>query len=80
MKYVLDANVAYKWEVLEPDSDKARRLRDEFRNGIHQLIAPDFFAVELAHALTRAERRNPPVLAAGQAELFWLNVLATPPC
>ncbi len=79
MKYVLDASVAYKWEVPEPDSDKAIRLRDAFRNAVHELLAPDFFPVELAHALTRAERRNPPVLLVGQAELFWLDVMTTPP-
>ena len=39
MRYILDASVAYKWEVPEPDSDKAVRLRDAFRAGIHELIA-----------------------------------------
>jgi hypothetical protein len=43
MKYILDASVAFKWEVFEADSDKANRLRDDFRNGIHELLAPDFF-------------------------------------
>lgn len=68
MTYVLDSSVAYKWEVPEPDSDKAIRLRDDFRGAIHDLIAPDFFSVELAHALTKAERRKPPVIAVGDAE------------
>jgi hypothetical protein len=40
MKYVLDSNVAFKWRVPENDSDKANRLRDEFRNKRHELIAP----------------------------------------
>jgi predicted nucleic acid-binding protein len=30
-------------------------LRDEFRAGVHELIAPDVFPPEIAHALTRAE-------------------------
>src|SRR5437016_8545497 len=58
MTYVLDASVAFKWEVAETDSDKANLLRDDFRNGIHTLVAPDFFPLELAHALTRAERQG----------------------
>jgi hypothetical protein len=43
MTYVLDACVALKWVLVEPDSAKARQLRDEFRNAIHELIAPDSF-------------------------------------
>lgn len=79
MKYVLDSSVAYKWEVPEPDSDKAIRLRDDYRRAVCELLAPEFFSIELAHALTRAERRSPPVIAIGEAELFWLDVMTTPP-
>jgi hypothetical protein len=31
MKYVLDASVALKWVLTEPDAAKARQLRDDFR-------------------------------------------------
>src|SRR6266446_7088803 len=58
MKYVLDASVGIKWEIIEPDSDKAGRLRDDFRNAIHELIAPETFSVECAHALTKKERQR----------------------
>jgi predicted nucleic acid-binding protein len=58
MRYALDSNVALKWVLNEPDSAKAVRLRDEFRAGTHQLISPDVFPVEVAHALARAERRG----------------------
>ena len=51
----LTPSVALKWVLPEPDSDKADLLREDYRNGIHQLIAPDIFPVEIAHALTRAE-------------------------
>jgi predicted nucleic acid-binding protein len=37
---------------------KAVALRDEFVQGVHELIAPDVFPVEVAHALTKAERRG----------------------
>lgn len=57
MKLVIDSSVAFKWVVPEVDSDVALRLRDEFLNGAHELIAPSIFPIELAHALTRAERQ-----------------------
>jgi predicted nucleic acid-binding protein len=56
MKSVLDSNIALKWVLTEVDSDKARRLRAEFQNQIHELIAPDVFPVEVAHGLAKAER------------------------
>lgn len=58
MKYVLDSSVAFKWLVPEADTAKALRLLDDSDNGIHDLIAPDIFPVELVHALTRAERQS----------------------
>jgi predicted nucleic acid-binding protein len=58
MKYVLDSSVALKIALPEPDSAKAIQLRDDFRSGVHELIAPDVFPVEVAHALTRAERQK----------------------
>ena len=63
MKYVVDSSVALKWVLPETDTPKAVALRDDFRMGIHELLAPDIFAIEVAHALARAERRkilNPP--------------------
>src|SRR5262249_60574246 len=58
MKRVLDSSVGFKWVVPELHSDKALLLRDDYRNGIVDLIAPDIFLVEIAHALTRAERQK----------------------
>ena len=58
MRRVIDASVAFKWVVPETDSDKALLLRDDFRNGIVELLAPDFFPIEVGHALTRAERQK----------------------
>ncbi|HYT92617.1 MAG TPA: type II toxin-antitoxin system VapC family toxin [Gemmataceae bacterium] len=77
MKYVLDSSVAFKWEIAEPHSDKANRLRDDFQKKIHQFIAPEFFPFELAHALTRAERQGR--IAVGQAKLFWTDAMTTAP-
>lgn len=58
MKRVLDSSVGFKWVVPEVHSDKALRLRDDYRNGMVELIAPDIFLVEITHALTRAERQK----------------------
>src|SRR6266496_2092874 len=57
MKRVIDSSVAFKWVVPETDSDKALLIRDDFRNGLVELLAPDVFPIEVSHALTRAERQ-----------------------
>jgi predicted nucleic acid-binding protein len=83
MKYVLDSNVALKWVLAETDSDKALLLRDDFRNGIHELLSPDFFPAEVGHALIKAERTQVQTggtrIAPGEASLFWADIMATPP-
>ena len=58
MKYVLDASVAVKWVLTEADSDKARRVRDEYQQGLHQLIAPDWFVLEVMNTLGKAAARK----------------------
>ncbi len=58
MRAVLDASIALKWEIIEPDSARAIRLRDDFRKGIHELIAPETFALECAHTLTKKQRQG----------------------
>jgi predicted nucleic acid-binding protein len=58
MKYVLDSCVALKWVLPEPDTPTAVRIRTEFLRGDHELLAPDIFPVEVAHALVKAERRG----------------------
>lgn len=75
MKYVLDASVALKWVLTEPDAAKARQLRDDFRNAVHELIAPDSFTLEIAHALTKAQRRK----LVPDAWRLWLDVMTTVP-
>jgi predicted nucleic acid-binding protein len=77
MRYVLDSSVAVKWVLPEIDSDKARRLRDDASSDIHTLFAPDVFSVEVAHALTRAERQGR--IAVGEAAVLWGVVMSTPP-
>jgi predicted nucleic acid-binding protein len=77
MKYVLDSNIALKWVLAEPDSARARQLRDDFQKAFHELLAPAIFEVEIAHALTRAERQGK--IAVGQAGILWADIMSTPP-
>ena len=73
MRYCLDASVAMKWVLPESDTAKAVRIRNEFRQGLHELIAPDVFIPEVSHGLTKAERRG--VIPVGVAETRMLNVI-----
>jgi predicted nucleic acid-binding protein len=58
MIYVIDSNVALKWELPEVGSDKARRIRDDFVINAVGLLAPDVYPVEIAHTLNKAERQS----------------------
>jgi predicted nucleic acid-binding protein len=77
MKYVVDSSVGFKWLVIEPLSDKAELLRQDYRNGIHELIAPDIFPGEVTHALTRAERQKRITPAQGAA--LYIDLMTTLP-
>jgi predicted nucleic acid-binding protein len=58
MRRVVDACSAFKWVVVEVDSDKALRLRDEFRNGVCDLMALDIFPAEMGSSLLSAQKRG----------------------
>jgi predicted nucleic acid-binding protein len=73
MKYVLDASVALKWVLPEVDSDKAVILQNQFTNNVCELIAPDTFLVEVAHALTRAERKGVIHPPEGFQKFLWIS-------
>jgi hypothetical protein len=74
MKYVIDAPTAFQWEVPEPDSLKAIQLRQDYCNGIHELISPDIFPAEVGNALIVAERKGR--IVAGQFAIRLTAVLA----
>ena len=77
MKYVLDASVAICWVIPRPLSPKAVRLRDEYLQQIHELLAPAVFLDEVASALTKAERQQD--IALGQAAPLYAKVMNSPP-
>ncbi len=77
MKYVLDSNVALKWVLRENISDKARQLRIDYQQKIHELLAPDVFPIEVAHALARSERRG--IITPAQGPMFLADILASQP-
>ncbi|HYV39060.1 MAG TPA: type II toxin-antitoxin system VapC family toxin [Gemmataceae bacterium] len=77
MKYVLDSNVALKWVLPEADSGRAIRLRDEYRLGIHELLAPDIFPSEIANGLASAERQKR--IRTGESAIFLNDILSAAP-
>jgi predicted nucleic acid-binding protein len=77
MKYVIDVSIGFKWEVAELHTDKAQRLRDDFRNAVHELLAPDLLPTEVANALLVVERRGR--ILPGQGLLFLADLLTTLP-
>jgi len=77
MKLILDSSVAFKTLVPEQESDKAVKLLEEYRQGLHELLAPDILPVEVGHALTRAERQGRVSPTDGYA--LWSKLMADCP-
>jgi predicted nucleic acid-binding protein len=77
MKLVLDSSVCFKWVVPELYTDKALILRNDSNKSIVELIAPDIFPIEIAHAITRAERVKR--ITPAQGALALADVMSTLP-
>jgi predicted nucleic acid-binding protein len=77
MKYVLDASAALPWVLPEKDSAKAIQLRDEVRNAVHELLAPDIFPVEVFNSLLKAERTKR--ISSGEAKTLYASIGADIP-
>lgn len=78
MKLCLDACIALSMLLPENDTDAALALREDFRNAVHEPIAPDSLPIGIAHALTRAERQGK--IYAGSAQVLFDGFLdACPP-
>src|SRR5438105_11923917 len=77
MRAVLDSSVAVKWVLAEKDSDRARPLRDGYRQGQHALIAPDWFVAEVANVLGKAAARK--TITAAEAAQGYADILNDAP-
>ncbi|MDB5340854.1 MAG: PilT protein N-terminal [Planctomycetaceae bacterium] len=75
--FVLDSSVAVKWVLSEAGTPKALAFLDEVRKDAHQIIAPDVFATEIAHVLTKAERKK--LIPVGDAVKHIFDILADGP-
>ncbi len=58
MRLILDSNLALKLVLPETDVAIAVQLLDDSNAGIHELLAPNVFPVEIAHSSTRAQRQG----------------------
>ena len=50
-EYVVDASIVSEWFLVETDSDRAIRLRDEFATGRLRLTVPTLLFYEVTNAL-----------------------------
>jgi predicted nucleic acid-binding protein len=74
---VFDSSAALKWYLPEAYADKAKQIRDDYRKGNIDLIAPDIFPVETLHALTKAERQKR--ITWGTAYPIWQSIMVDSP-
>jgi len=74
MRYVLDISVAATWLLHSPDVAKAMRLRRDYIQKVHELLAPDTFLTEAAELLVKGERQG--ILDPGET-MYSFNDLRT---
>jgi predicted nucleic acid-binding protein len=77
MRYVFDSSAAIQWVLPEKYSAKAIRLRDDYHNGVHELLVPDIFPAEMLNALTKAERTKR--ISVGEARVLYHSIIADTP-
>ena len=71
---VVDASVATKWYLPEPDTDAALALRESHVNGDIRLVSPDLMVYEVANALRYHPRAGIDRLAEHIGDLFALDI------
>ena len=77
MRIVFDASVALKTVLPESDSARAEQIRDDFRAGAIELLAPDVFPVEIGHSLAKAERQGR--ISSPDGWLLWQSIMVDVP-
>jgi predicted nucleic acid-binding protein len=60
-----------------PLTQKALGLRDDYRQQVHELIAPSTFPAEIASGLTKAERQK--VISVGESLILLADIRQTCP-
>src|SRR5438045_7747798 len=56
--YVIDAGVAVKWFIEEPDSEQAKRVLTNYSRWIDDLLAPDLIIAEVANVFWKRAVRG----------------------
>jgi predicted nucleic acid-binding protein len=77
MRAVLDSSAALPSVIPEPTTAKAVRLLSEYRQGLHELVAPDIFPLEALNGLAKAERQKR--IVPGTAFQLWKATLVDSP-
>lgn len=77
VKIVIDASIGFKTILVEDGSEKALKLRDDFKKGIHELLAPDLYAVELSNAIVVAARKGE--IAQADLPIVYADLMANLP-
>jgi predicted nucleic acid-binding protein len=77
MRYVLDSSAALQWVLPERESARAIRLREDTRNALHELLAPDIFPAEVFNSLLKAERTKR--INVGDAKVLYASIGADIP-
>ena len=77
MTYVVDVSIALCWVIHRPLTPEALRLRDEYRQALHHLIASSSFSAEVASAFTKSERQK--LIPVGHARRLLADILGDAP-
>lgn len=73
MNLIVDASIAYKWLVVETDSELALKLKRE-----HDLVAPDLLLVECRNAALTSLRKGELTLSEASRVNLGLQTLPLP--
>jgi predicted nucleic acid-binding protein len=77
VKLVIDANVGWKALVPEQNSDTALKLLDGFRKGMHELLGPDLYPIEIGNILVTAARSGK--VKSGDLTAMYAELMASLP-
>ena len=75
--YVVDASVAVKWVLNEPDSSSAMAVLDDYTQGRNSLAAPRLLVYEVGNILWRRNRRGE--ISDSQSERLFRHFLGVAP-